>query len=120
MLSPVTLRLRFDAKIQEYFLRVYPEIRLRPLLWDDLEFRLQILNDQQLANLEFRLQQLKTALPHGLVASQDYLTKAAQAAMAARELEDRGQMAKVKEAYLIAIEYLQQAWDPSRVELMQT
>ncbi len=93
MLSPVTLRLRFDAKIQEYRLRV---------------------------------QQLETAPPHGIFASQDYLTKAAQAAMAARELEDRGQMAKVKEAYLIAIEYLKLAKspfindDPSCVELVQT
>jgi hypothetical protein len=92
VLSPVTLCLRIDEKIEEHRLRV---------------------------------QQLATAPPHGFVASQDYLTKAAEAAMAARELEDRGQMAKAKEAYLIAIGYVQVAqWqyanDPSRRELVQT
>ena len=100
MLSTVTLCLRFDEKIQEYSLRV-----------------------QQLAT------DVTTAPPHGFVASQDYLTNAAEAAMKARELEDRGQLAKAQEAYLIAIEYLKMAKRPfvsddpsviSCMELVQT
>jgi hypothetical protein len=67
--------------------------------------------DEKIEEYRLRVQQLATP-PHGFVASQDYLTKAAEAAMKARELEDRGPMAKAKEAYLIAIEYLKMAKRP--------
>jgi hypothetical protein len=41
--------------------------------------------------------------------SQDYPTKAAEAARKAADYDDKGNMAKAKEAYLIAIEYLNMA-----------
>ena len=64
--------------------------------------------DEKIQEYSLRVQQL-AAPPHGFVANQDYLSKAAEAAMKARELEDRGQMRKAQEAYLIAIEYLKMA-----------
>jgi hypothetical protein len=84
--------------------------------------------DEKIQEYRLRVQQL-AAPPHGFVASQDYLTKAAEAAMKARELEDRGQLAKAKEAHLIAIEFLKMAKRPfvsddpsviSCMELVQT
>jgi hypothetical protein len=89
VLSTVTLCLRFDEKIQKYRLRVH-----------QLENAIKIYGN---------LSQQLAVPPHGFVASQDYLTKAAEAAMKARELEDRGKMRKAQEAYLIAIEYLKMA-----------
>jgi len=57
--------------------------------------------------------------------STDYPTRAAEAARKASELDDQGQMAKAKEAYLIAIEFLKMAKlqygnDPSCKGLRQT
>ena len=98
MLSLVTLCLRFDEKIEEYNLRVRIDV---------------------------------TAPSQGYFASYlaglSYKRCAAEAAMKARELEDRGmrgQMTEAQEAYLHAIEYLkmaklQYANDPSRRELVQ-
>ncbi len=101
MLSLVTLCLRFDEKIEEYSLRV--------------------------RNLRIDVTEPSQGYFASYLAGLSYKRRAAEAAMKARELEDRGmrgQMTEAQEAYLHAIEYLkmaklQYANDPSRRELVQ-